>query len=134
MKIKNKRIKKDLDKCADSIAYKFGRLPYCLATDCVKHYEAKPIFVLLMMTVPKKWRYRYIKKGKWQLIDIPAAGKDSILLTYINEEQNKELNIEMCKQKLNWQYRICQFEPKISSLVEFHSVFLALESPLSKIK
>lgn len=138
MKIKNKRIKRDLDKYADAIVYNFCRfpygLPYGLLEACVKDCEANPIITLLMMTIPKKQRHQYTKKGKWKLSDIPAAGKDSILLIYVNEKLNKELNVEICKHKRRWKYRICQHDPKISSLVEFESVFLALESPLSGIK
>ena len=52
MKIKNKRIKKDLDKYVYSIVNKFDIWPFRVAENLVKRNESKKIVTLLMMTIP----------------------------------------------------------------------------------
>lgn len=134
MKIKNKLIKRDLNKYADSIAYKFGKFPYSTAEALVKEHESKWIFTLLLMTIPKEKRHHFIKVGKWELFEIPVAGNDFIVLIYCNDKQNKELTIEIYKNKLRWEYSVCQYDPNCFTNIEFDNMVLALDSLLSEYK
>ena len=105
-----------------------------LAEAWVKESESKWILTLLLMTIPKEKRHQYIKVGKWELFEIPVAGNDFIMLIYLNDKQNKELTIEIYKNKLCWEYSVCQYDPKCFANIEFDNMVLALDSLLSEIK